>query len=360
MAEIKLTTWNIEHMRRVVGDDLDSAALERQQKIVEEIRAIDPDILCVVEASPDIVHMRDFAASALGGDYVLPAILGTDAALAQNPHDPPAALRQLYRMKGNVLTGSQWMWFLVKRGLADDAELLDPAVFDVLAGGPTWKVHRYGERRFRNHGHWRHPQVLVLELAGRRVDIIAAHMKSKLNTSRKRPFEDDGVTFTEDYLREALNDRYELATEAVHVRNYIEARFAQEPDPAIFVVGDLNDGPGKERFETEFLFFDLLSNMQGDVFFAKRFLNHALFDFEGDLRWSLMLDRADPVDPGRDRRILLDHILFTQRLVNDTTLPQVHSGAGLVEHTIHAMINAALPRSKRTSDHVPVSVAIEV
>lgn len=99
MAQIKLTTWNIEHMRHVVGDNLGDAAVARQQKIVEEIRAIDPGILCIVEASPDIVHMRDFAASALGGDYMLPVIPGTDAALAQNPHDPPAALRQLYRMK---------------------------------------------------------------------------------------------------------------------------------------------------------------------------------------------------------------------------------------------------------------------
>lgn len=360
MATIKLTTWNIEHMHRVVGADLDEVAIARQQRIVEEIRVVDPDILCIVEASPDILHMRDFAATALSSDYVLPVIPGTDNALAQNPEQPRKALQGLYAMQGNVVTGSQWMWFLMKRGLAEGAELLDPAVFDALAGGSSWKVHRYGERRFHLHRHWRHPQVLVLPLSGRRVEIIAVHMKSKLNSSRMPPFEDDGVTFNEDYLREALNDRYALATEAVHLRAYIEARFAQEPDPAIFVAGDLNDGPGKERFETEFLFFDLLSNVQGDVFFARRFLNHALFDFDGELRWSLRLDHRDPVDPGRDPHILLDHILFTQRLVNDTTLPQVETGAGMVEHTTHAMINATLPKNKRTSDHTPVSVRITI
>ena len=51
--------------------------------------------------------------------------------------------------------------------------------------------------------------------------------------------------------------------------------WAGEQKPAIFVMGDLNDGPGKEPFERESLFFDLVSNLQGDVFFAKRFLNHA-------------------------------------------------------------------------------------
>lgn len=53
----------------------------------------------------------------------------------------------------------------------------------------------------------------------------------------------------------------------------------EDANPAIFVMGDLNDGPGKEPFEERYLYFDLISNVQGDVFWARRFLNHALFDF---------------------------------------------------------------------------------
>jgi hypothetical protein len=52
-------------------------------------------------------------------------------------------------------------------------------------------------------------------------------------------------------------------------------RFEQDPEPSIFLVGDVNDGPGKELLEREYLFHDLISNLQGDVFFAEKFMSHA-------------------------------------------------------------------------------------
>ena len=124
------------------------------------------------------------------------------------------------------------------------------------------------------------------------------------------------------------------------------------------MLGDLNDGPGKELFERQYLFFDLLSALQGDVFFARRSLNHALFDHEQSLRWTVQF--ADFVDPGRDPKILLDHILFTQGLVDGSLPWQVEPGAGFVEHEVHALVNAGVPASRRTSDHAPVSVRVRV
>jgi len=74
-------------------------------------------------------------------------------------------------------------------------------------------------------------------------------------------------------VREALKARIKLATEATNVRAYVDAKFGQVANPAIFVMGDLNDGPGEEYFEEQFLFFDLVSNVQVDIFSASRFLN---------------------------------------------------------------------------------------
>jgi len=179
-------------------------------------------------------------------------------------------------------------------------------------------------------------------------------MKSKFN--RANPFAADGTTLRAEFVEKALRARVKLATEATNVRAYIEARFAQEPDPAIFVLGDMNDGPGKERFEREYLFFDLISNVQGDVFFARRFLNHALFDFAEDLRWSVFF--KDKIDPERSPKILLDHILFTQRLVRDNQLPRIDPGAGFVERPVHERINAVRSSRNQTSDHAPVSVLV--
>jgi hypothetical protein len=205
------------------------------------------------------------------------------------------------------------------------------------------------------HEHWRHPQVLKLTLAGVPMECIGIHMKSKINTAS--PYEPDGTTLKLSYVQEAVKARIKLATEAVNLRQYIDRRFAQEPDPLIFVMGDANDGPGQEFFEGQYLFFDLISNLQGDVFFARRFLNHGLFDYEEHLRWSAQF--KDRVDPERPEEMLLDHILCTQGLVNASTLPQVEPHAGKVEHVIHETVNAMLVGSD-TSDHRPVSVLLTI
>jgi hypothetical protein len=92
------------------------------------------------------------------------------------------------------------------------------------------------------------------------------------------------------------------------------------------------------------------------VFFARRFLNHALFDAPDHLRWSVEFD--DFVQPERNPKILLDHILFTQGLVDDSLSLKVDKGAGLVEHEIHELINGPNPAYAETSDHRPVSLHI--
>ena len=140
----------------------------------------------------------------------------------------------------------------------------------------------------------------------------------------------------EKFIREALTARIKMTTEAINVRSYVDAKFQQVPNPAIFVMGDLNDGPGKEFFESQFLFFDLISNVQGDIFSATRFLNHALFDFPDHLRWTVRF--KDFVDPQREPHILLDHIMFTQPLVNGSLPWRIDSGAGKVEHEVHELI----------------------
>jgi hypothetical protein len=189
----------------------------------------------------------------------------------------------------------------------------------------------------------------------------------------ERPFEGDAASAAElarGYVEEGLKARIKLATEAYDVRRYIERRFEQEANPRIFVCGDMNDGPGREYFEREYQFFDLVSALQGDVFFARRFLNHALFDYAEHLRWSTnWIDRVErwsrqrpeaaalppePLDVTRFQ--LIDHILFTQTLVGEQATPRVEAHAGLVEHTVHQRINATLPSAQHTSDHVPVSV----
>ena len=94
------------------------------------------------------------------------------------------------------------------------------------------------------------------------------------------------------------------------------------------------------------------------MFFARKFLNHALFDFPQDLRWTSKFD--DRIDPGRDERILLDHILFTQALTRSGTSPLlVKAKAGRVEHLTFETGEAAFGKGL-LSDHRPVSIELAV
>ncbi len=77
---------------------------------------------------------------------------------------------------------------------------------------------------------------------------------------------------------------------------------------------------------------------------------------EVPLRWSSYF--KDFIDPGRNPKILLDHILFTQCLVNNSLAVIVESKSGYIEHEIHDSINANNARYACTSDHKPVSLII--
>ncbi len=375
---MKLTTWNIEHFAKPIADPNDPEYQERLTYISDEIIRIDPDVLCLIEAPGDLVALRNWinlpiAQGGLNGAYTIATINGTDTILNNNPANIRDALKDLYSMKGTDLTGNQWIWFLVKNQLFNNtnAFIQDPGIWHGMTGQKKWSVNYWGNYDSKRANHWRHPQILVMDIGGIMVEIIGVHLKSKIN--RKSAF-DDNDNLKPTYVDEALRARVKLATEANDVRQYIEQRFQQESEPRIIVCGDMNDGPGKKFFERQYLFFDLISNIQGDIFLASRFLNHALFDYTEHLRWTtefrdrieiwarenmdMYNTQTNVIDNARKQ--LIDHILFTQAFVNGSGTPRINPNAGLVEHTIHEKINANLKNALKTSDHRPVSVEIEI
>lgn len=368
--------------------------LQRQQ-IAEETRRINPDVLCIQEgpSTSNISALHNFCKLDLSGDWV-----AIDRPSGETWH----------------IRGSQGIFFLVKssRVPALRPRLLAQSVWfeateiesrvDVkkpgtgehnkkwpiihplfkLAGSEsleepedeTERAEDAPELLDREHSHYRHPQVLVLTVGNRRVDIIGCHLKSKFGgddyaeAGQLRLLPEASLTGAQKKLiakveQTAVEARIKLSTEATNVRYYIEHCFRNELHPVVFVVGDLNDGVGKEVFERKYLFHDAISNLQGDVFFANRFLNHALFDFGEEHRWSASF--ADVWDPHRPSEILLDHILFTQSVTGTEALAhtglRVRSGAGRVEHEIHNMVNSVFDREEdHTSDHRAVTIDIQL
>lgn len=333
MSTVKITSWNVAHLDRLTKADLSDNYKRRRDAVVQEIRELSPDILCLIEGPKGEEAIDQISDVLLDGEWV-----------AVKAEDGEYSTR-----------GTQWIWFLVRQNLASNASLLQPAIWDSFTDR-FWKCHFWGEFEERNHSHYRHPQVLVLDWNGFRVEFIGLHLKSKF-VNRGESLWNGTAAERQDFVREALTARIKMTTEATNVRAYINAKFNQVENPAIFVMGDLNDGPGKEYFEDKYLFFDLVSNIQGDIFSATKFLNHALFDSPDHLRWSVHFE--DFVDPTRDPHILLDHIMFTQGLVDGTLPWEIEAHAGKVEHEIHDLINSTLPSTAKTSDHKPVSLIVK-
>ncbi|MEO1481021.1 MAG: hypothetical protein AAFU77_02865 [Myxococcota bacterium] len=409
---LRLCTWNIgwfgqllqgktrtlpKNSKKVTTRAAKALQAKQRDKIAEQIRRVDPDVLCIQEgpSTGNIERLRRFCDEDLEGRWTV-----------------------IDRPPGDTwhIRGSQGIFFVVKssRLRAFEPRLLSQTAWfeateiesrtDMTQPGtgehnkkwpiihPLFKpdgrpslpepehededegAKDMPELMDREHTHFRHPQVLVLTVGNRRVDLIGCHLKSKFGGDEYGPAgalrlkAERGEELTENEKRKilkaeqtAVEARIKLSTEATNIRYFIENRFRNEPDPVVFVLGDMNDGVGKEVFERKYLFHDAISNLQGEVFFADRFLNHALFDFDAQHRWTASF--TDVWDPGRPPEILLDHILFTQSVTGpdalDRTGMRVLSGAGRVEHEIHNAVNAVFDRKEEhTSDHRPVTVDI--
>jgi len=336
MDKIKVTSWNIEHLRKVTGD-LDSQNLiKRKEGIIQELNEINPDILCIVEGSNNEHEMEQFISDVFGDKKKL-----------------IKAINQDYEQRG-----TQYIWFVVDKKYYENCKLQPTEIWKSYTGCDNWDVNYWGEFSTKKHRYYRHPQVLLFEFRGHKIDLIGLHLKSKFLYPGWQGDWNAGGQKKEKVIREALEARIKLATEAIDVRKYINKRFEQVPYPGIFVMGDLNDGPGKELFENQYLFFDLVSNIQGDIFQADKYLNHALFDYKKNLRWSVYFE--DIITPDRDPHILLDHIFFTQGLVNGKLPLQINENAGYIEHEIHDYLNSSLNYYQKTSDHKPISVVIDI
>ncbi|GAA0784067.1 endonuclease/exonuclease/phosphatase [Roseibium denhamense] len=377
---MKLTMWNTEWLdsswgvvsgkyqpgQHVFPHKVPSMAEaeNRLAGVAALIERMQPDILFLCEAPKGEDEMRGFT------EKILP-----DYDLVTRPAG-----------ENYFVEGRQWLWFLVRKAVADriSPDLLPITTWRTFAAEADDSISIKGKWKVAaprletvggvkdvpvskrlNHEFYREPQVLRFQFGGAQHEVIGAHLKSKFTgeSPRKRKADEDFDDYIKSsktirrFMAKAHEARVKLSSEASYIRAYIDHRFSQEADPSLFVVGDLNDGPGKELMEKQYLLHDLISNLQGEVFFARKYLNHALFDQPDELRWTARF--KDPIDPARSEFILLDHILFTQALTRSGTSPLVaKSKSGLVEHLAFEETEALFGKGM-LSDHRPVSITLE-
>lgn len=376
MDSFKLTSWNIEHADKLI-DKLDSGsdstrrhAEARTAAIAAEISALEADILFVSEGPHGEARAAEFF------DRVAP---GYDLVRRPSGQDEDYGMRG-----GRGPAGRQWLWFLIRKEAPISGTLLHLDQWQALTEAnsrgehsagkwqvsfPKWeKAGDAGEEHLgfsipEVHQHWRHPQVLQATVDGAFVEVIGCHLKSKYNQLSPKGDPDDADFWEKnaELVAEIIKARVKITTECTDIRHYVDARFEADADAAMVICGDLNDGPGKERIERRFLYHDLIGSLQGDIFFARRFLNHALFDSPETERWSVHFE--DRLDPRRKPQILLDHVLFSQAMtrshIGQRFAYVARPSGGRVEHDVHHQVTAPRPKYAQTSDHKPVSMVFD-
>ncbi|WP_299529063.1 hypothetical protein [Ulvibacterium sp.] len=342
---LKVTTWNIKNSNRLIDNNPTAHELDRRRRVEETISDIEPDILAIVEGPKGEQGIVDFCSTVLNDQWVPVMLKGPNDNIGDRDDD--------YDIKG-----TQWMWFVVKPMILSKCRLQEAQVWYDFVGKKNWNVNYWGQIKPTDHSHYRLPQVIIYELDnGEEIEFIGIHLKSKINNSTITRDQDGNLTGT--FLETALKARVKLATEARNIRQYINAKFDQLTNPGIMVLGDGNDGPGQRYFEYQYLFFDLIQNLQGEVLEAERYMNHALFDFKKDLRWTAKFRDKILNIPASQNPLLLDHIFISQPLVNGSLSLQVNGGNGEVEHQAFQRANAGSIIKTRTSDHIPVSCFLD-
>jgi endonuclease/exonuclease/phosphatase family metal-dependent hydrolase len=295
------------------------------------IKAVDADILAIQEAPSRREEMALFIQTYL-----------SDAGVAR------------YQFFLGDSGGAQKLALLYKPGSVNSAQLapheeiamlLDPWLSDVDGSGFL------SEYRFT-----RQPLVVNLKLGGHDLQLIVAHTKSNFINQGKQMW--DNPATHQNYIIEALKNRRRNSSEGMRLRKYIDAVLTNTPRADIVVLGDLNDGPGMDYFEENYLTHNVTDILTGSAFQPEWIFRHAQHDLPPDKRYSAIFD--DFVTGENAKHLLLDHILLSPGLGSGGGLRKV-ANSGTVHHAEYdaQTVNQGLNREDRPSDHRPVSVQLQ-
>lgn len=338
MPNIRLTSWNIEHMHDWFHDTLSQVASDFAgvaQKVANVIGEIQPDILCVQEGPTRKAQMESFVAKFLGISWTVVA---------------------------GETGGSQKPYILFR----DFQKLTKFEIVDFQAEG--WKypflefIEKDNSYAKKTKSFARLPVEVIFHTSGGAFSILCLHLKSKFSRFGS------GVNSTDTKKRTraigtALEQRARILQEARELRDYLENYpFQSDVNGRFLLAGDLNDGPGRDFFEERYFGTDILRRIRGDVDHPKKILTDVLNEVAPSKRFSAIFnDRIDKVL----RQILLDHLLVPPTFLKGK--PKVLPETARVEHKAYLKENAGdwtkkkkPARKKYPSDHRPVTVEIRV
>jgi endonuclease/exonuclease/phosphatase family metal-dependent hydrolase len=325
MTNLQITTLNGEWMNdwfetdslafRPTFQDKDSKKImdsnKTATKLSKLIKHIDSDIYGIQEGPSQKSEMDLFITTYLDGKYSCE--IGLDGS-------------------------AQKIYVLYKKSFFDSVSPLTHAY-------PKWKFDNNGDYKLEDGKFARTPVEVNFVKGGHNIRIIVTHFKSLFINGGKAMWTDPARKT--EFVRLSLVNRRRITMEAVEVRKYIDD--TMETYPNSIIMGDVNDGPGQEFFESYMLGMDITSELLGSTYLPDNIFSYFL-DLKND--YTAVFD--DFVDNEHDKHILLDRILTSPSLGSSITNCKVEY------EKYDALVEDANRRDGRPTDHRPVTLKLNL
>lgn len=247
--------------------------------------------------------------------------------------------------------GQQKLALLYKPDAVDSATL---SRHEEIAGLiDEWQADVDGDAILDGYAFTRTPLVVDLVVGGNPLQVVVAHMKSNFINEGRELWENPATRQT--YVVAALKNRRRISTEGKRTRSFLDARVEADPNAAIIVLGDLNDGPGLDYFEDHYITHNVTDIIAGSVFAPENAFAHAQHDVPAAQRFTAEFE--DFVPEPQVKRLLLDHVMVSPGLLGSGGLRKSDSSGAVYHAEWEANVSGTgEDRNDRPTDHRPVGV----
>jgi predicted extracellular nuclease len=251
--------------------------------------------------------------------------------------------------------GAQKLALLYKPEVASFGLVPSTEITELLE---PWLADVDGDAVLDEYHFTRTPLAARADIGGTALEVIVTHLKSNFINHGEELWTDPATR--PDFIRAALKNRRRIATEAMHLRTYLETRLDADPATAITVLGDLNDGPGQDYFERLYLAHNVTDILAGSPYQPEHVFTDAPADMPADERYSAVFD--DFVTGEANKQLLLDHILLSPSFTAPgSALSKVVGSGRIAHHAWAAQVEGnGARRDQRPTDHRPATVEIHV
>jgi hypothetical protein len=333
---MRLMDWNIEHMNSWwEGGSADPAIMRPSfagnnfsppitdvpglaQRVGNVINAVDPDLITIQEG-PGIPELDDFFDRFVNGDdwQVLRGSGGGQALVVAARSERGVTLAAGPESAGSVDLNQAFKADIQADLQIDDVEFA------------------------------RKPQVVNVNAHSQQFLLINNHLKSKFVRDGEARFNAGGQQRLA-FFADALVARRRISGEAFRIRAYLDEVFGSDPAARVIVTGDLNDGPGADFFEENFLTHSVVDRIFGSVFRPAGQLTHVLLHGGSTDFTARFFDFV----AGETRDLVLDHIGISQGIADNF---HWQGRVAVAEYEAQCVNNADLnERDQCPSDHRPV------